>query len=155
MPLHHVVDGEAGERVVLVHGFTQTLAAMEPLAARLRDSYRVVRVDLPGHGGSGVTGAGLGGAAEPQGETGGSDVAGEAGERVVLVHGFTQTLAAMEPLAARLRDSYRVVRVDLPGHGGSAVPGAGFAEAAALLGETGGSAAYLGYSLGGRLCLRL
>jgi 2-succinyl-6-hydroxy-2,4-cyclohexadiene-1-carboxylate synthase len=82
-------------------------------------------------------------------------VDGGAGERVVLVHGFTQTLAAMEPLAARLRDCYRVVRVDLPGHGGSAVPGAGFAEAAALLGETGGSAAYLGYSLGGRLCLRL
>jgi 2-succinyl-6-hydroxy-2,4-cyclohexadiene-1-carboxylate synthase len=82
-------------------------------------------------------------------------VDGGAGQRVVLVHGFTQTLAAMEPLAARLRDRHTVVRVDLPGHGGSAVPRAGFAEAAALLGETGGPAAYVGYSLGGRLCLRL
>jgi 2-succinyl-6-hydroxy-2,4-cyclohexadiene-1-carboxylate synthase len=80
---------------------------------------------------------------------------GGAGERVVLVHGFTQTLAAMAPLAARLRDHHQVVRVDLPGHGGSAPPPPGFAEAAALLGETGGPAAYVGYSLGGRLCLRL
>jgi len=82
-------------------------------------------------------------------------VDGGAGQRVVLVHGFTQTLAAMEPLATRLRDRHTVVRVDLPGHGGSAVPRAGFAEAAALLGEIGGPAAYVGYSLGGRLCLRL
>src|SRR6266568_2517601 len=82
-------------------------------------------------------------------------VDGGAGERVVLVHGFTQTLADMEPLAARLRDRHEVVRVDLPGHGGPMPPLVGFAEAAALLGEAGGAAAYLGYSLGGRLCLRL
>src|SRR6266545_948250 len=59
--------------------------------------------------------------------------------RVVLVHGFTQTLAAWEPVAARLGARWRVLRVDLPGHGGSAA----------------GRAAYVGYSLGGRLCLRL
>jgi 2-succinyl-6-hydroxy-2,4-cyclohexadiene-1-carboxylate synthase len=82
-------------------------------------------------------------------------VDGGAGDPVVLVHGFTQTLATMEPLAARLRDGHAVVRVDLPGHGGSAAPEAGFAEAAAALGETGGAASYVGYSLGGRLCLRL
>src|SRR6266536_55308 len=81
-------------------------------------------------------------------------VDGGAGERVVLVHGFTQTLAAMEPLATRLRDRHELVRVDLPGHGGSTPPLVGFAKAAALLGEAGGAAAYLGYSLGGRLCLR-
>jgi len=85
---------------------------------------------------------------------------GAAGEpagsgRVVLVHGFTQTLAAWEPVAARLRARWQLVRVDLPGHGGSAGVRAGFAEAAALLGECGGRAAYVGYSLGGRLCLRL
>jgi 2-succinyl-6-hydroxy-2,4-cyclohexadiene-1-carboxylate synthase len=82
-------------------------------------------------------------------------VEGGAGERVVLVHGFTQTLAAMQPLAVRLRDRHALVRVDLPGHGASPPPRGGFAEAAALLGETGGPAAYVGYSLGGRLCLRL
>jgi 2-succinyl-6-hydroxy-2,4-cyclohexadiene-1-carboxylate synthase len=75
--------------------------------------------------------------------------------RVVLVHGFTQTLASMEPMAASLRDRFGVVRVDLPGHGGSPPPRIGFAEAAALLGESAGTAAYVGYSLGGRLCLRL
>jgi 2-succinyl-6-hydroxy-2,4-cyclohexadiene-1-carboxylate synthase len=74
---------------------------------------------------------------------------------VVLVHGFTQTQASWEPVAARLRSRWRLVRVDLPGHGGSGGVRAGFAEAAALLGERGGRAAYVGYSLGGRLCLRL
>ena len=76
-------------------------------------------------------------------------------DRVVLVHGFTQTQAAWEPVAARLRDHWRLVRVDLPGHGGSAGVRAGFAEAAGLLGACGDRAAYVGYSLGGRLCLRL
>ena len=80
---------------------------------------------------------------------------GGPGRRVVLVHGLTQTQAAWEPLAARLRAGRRLVRVDLPGHGGSAGVRAGFAEAAGLLGACGGRAAYVGYSLGGRLCLRL
>jgi 2-succinyl-6-hydroxy-2,4-cyclohexadiene-1-carboxylate synthase len=80
---------------------------------------------------------------------------GGPGPRVVLAHGFTQTQAAWEPLAARLRARRRLVRVDLPGHGGSAGVRAGFAEAAGLLGACGGRAAYVGYSLGGRLCLRL
>jgi 2-succinyl-6-hydroxy-2,4-cyclohexadiene-1-carboxylate synthase len=77
------------------------------------------------------------------------------GAPVVLVHGFTQTAASMGPLAARLARRHRLVRVDLPGHGGSGAVRAGFEAAARLLGEAGGRAAYLGYSLGGRLCLRL
>jgi 2-succinyl-6-hydroxy-2,4-cyclohexadiene-1-carboxylate synthase len=81
--------------------------------------------------------------------------AGERHGRVVLVHGFTQTQAAWEPVAARLRARRRLLRVDLPGHGGSAGVRAGFGETAALLGACGGRAAYVGYSLGGRLCLRL
>jgi 2-succinyl-6-hydroxy-2,4-cyclohexadiene-1-carboxylate synthase len=76
-------------------------------------------------------------------------------EPVVLVHGFTQTLAAWGPVAQRLRSRRRVVRIDLPGHGGSGGVRAGFAEAAGLLGTCGGPGAYVGYSLGGRLCLRL
>jgi 2-succinyl-6-hydroxy-2,4-cyclohexadiene-1-carboxylate synthase len=48
-----------------------------------------------------------------------------------------------------------VVRVDLPGHGGSGAVRAGFGEAAGLVGEAGGAGVYAGYSLGGRLCLRL
>lgn len=62
----------------------------------------------------------------------------------------------MRRLAVSLADRYEVVSVDLPGHGGSALDGvSSFEEAAARIGETGGRAAYVGYSLGGRLVLRL
>ncbi len=77
------------------------------------------------------------------------------GPRVVLVHGFTQTLASWQPLAGRLRPRWQVVRVDLPGHGGSGVVRADLPGAAGLLGGAAGPGAYLGYSLGGRVCLRL
>jgi len=75
--------------------------------------------------------------------------------RLVLVHGFTQTLAAWGPVGERLAGRWQVVRVDLPGHGGSGGVRVGFAEAAGLVGEAGGAGVYCGYSLGGRLCLRL
>jgi 2-succinyl-6-hydroxy-2,4-cyclohexadiene-1-carboxylate synthase len=74
---------------------------------------------------------------------------------VVLVHGFTQTLASWEAVGKRLEERREVMRVDLPGHGGSGAVRAEFDEAARLVGEAGGKAAYVGYSLGGRLCLRL
>jgi 2-succinyl-6-hydroxy-2,4-cyclohexadiene-1-carboxylate synthase len=80
---------------------------------------------------------------------------GALGSRVVLVHGFTQTLRSWEPVAERLAARWQVVRVDLPGHGGSGGVRVGFAEAARLLGEAGGVGVFVGYSLGGRLCLRL
>jgi 2-succinyl-6-hydroxy-2,4-cyclohexadiene-1-carboxylate synthase len=76
-------------------------------------------------------------------------------ERVVLVHGFTQTLASWKAVGERLAGRFEVVRVDLPGHGGSGGVRVGFEEAAGLVGEAGGVGAYMGYSLGGRLCLRL
>ena len=76
-------------------------------------------------------------------------------ERVVLVHGFTQTLTSWGPVAERLAGQFEVVRVDLPGHGASGGVRAGFEEAAGLVGEAGGMGVYVGYSLGGRLCLRL
>ena len=76
-------------------------------------------------------------------------------ERVVLVHGFTQTLASWKAVGERLAGRFEVVRVDLPGHGGSGGVRVGFEEAAGLVGEAGGVGAYVGYSLGGRLCLRL
>jgi 2-succinyl-6-hydroxy-2,4-cyclohexadiene-1-carboxylate synthase len=77
------------------------------------------------------------------------------GRRVVLVHGFTQTLASWAPVGERLGRRWEVVRVDLPGHGGSGRVRVGFEEAAGLVGEAGGVGAYVGYSLGGRVCLRL
>jgi 2-succinyl-6-hydroxy-2,4-cyclohexadiene-1-carboxylate synthase len=75
--------------------------------------------------------------------------------RVVLVHGFTQTLASWGVVGERLARRREVVRVDLPGHGGSGGVRVGFGEAAGLLGAAGGVGTYVGYSLGGRLCLRL
>jgi 2-succinyl-6-hydroxy-2,4-cyclohexadiene-1-carboxylate synthase len=76
------------------------------------------------------------------------------GPRIVLVHGFTQTAASWAPITARL-PGHEVLAVDAPGHGGSAPPAGGMGEAAAALGATGGRAVYAGYSMGGRLCLRL
>jgi 2-succinyl-6-hydroxy-2,4-cyclohexadiene-1-carboxylate synthase len=78
-----------------------------------------------------------------------------AGPRVVLVHGFTQTAASLAPLAEHLSSAFEVVTVDLPGHGGSSAVRADLPGAARLLAGAGGSARYVGYSLGGRVCLRL
>ena len=78
-----------------------------------------------------------------------------AGERIVLVHGFTQTGRSWRPLADELCGTYEVVTVDAPGHGDSAGITADIGDGAALLGATGGQAIYVGYSMGGRLCLRL
>jgi len=75
--------------------------------------------------------------------------------KLVLVHGFTQTLCSWDRLAGPLSEAFQVMRVDLPGHGGSGPIEMGFAETAAAIGDAGGRATYVGYSMGGRLCLRL
>jgi 2-succinyl-6-hydroxy-2,4-cyclohexadiene-1-carboxylate synthase len=77
------------------------------------------------------------------------------GERLVLVHGFTQTGRSMRPLQELLAPYFEVVTVDLPFHGPKATPVADLEEAAALLASSCGAASYLGYSLGGRVCLTL
>lgn len=77
------------------------------------------------------------------------------GPRVVLVHGFTQTLVSWRHVAARLAPDHEVVRVDAPGHGGSGDVEADLHHGAALLAESGGRGVYVGYSMGGRLALRL
>lgn len=82
-------------------------------------------------------------------------VEGRGPARIVLVHGFTQTATTWDDVARQLVDEVELVRVDLPGHGGSADARLSFEETAAALGEVGGRATYVGYSMGGRLCLRL
>jgi 2-succinyl-6-hydroxy-2,4-cyclohexadiene-1-carboxylate synthase len=77
------------------------------------------------------------------------------GERIVLVHGFTQTGRSWDRVAARLSGTWEVVTVDAPGHGASATIRADLPETAVMLGATGGPATYVGYSMGGRLCLHL
>ncbi|HVF32768.1 MAG TPA: alpha/beta fold hydrolase [Acidimicrobiales bacterium] len=80
-----------------------------------------------------------------------------AGPRVVLVHGFTQTRRSWDRLAPAIAAAgHEVLAVDAPGHGRSAAhAGADLREGARLLGESGGRAAYVGYSMGGRLALHL
>jgi 2-succinyl-6-hydroxy-2,4-cyclohexadiene-1-carboxylate synthase len=77
------------------------------------------------------------------------------GPRLVLVHGFTQTGRSWGPLATELARHHEVVRVDAPGHGRSAAEQVDMVEGARLLGEAGGRASYVGYSMGARLCLHL
>jgi 2-succinyl-6-hydroxy-2,4-cyclohexadiene-1-carboxylate synthase len=77
------------------------------------------------------------------------------GERIVLLHGFTQTARSWDAIAERLAQRYEVVTVDAPGHGDSGDVRASLPEAATLLGAAGGPATYVGYSMGGRLCLHL
>ncbi|MDQ1535111.1 MAG: 2-succinyl-6-hydroxy-2,4-cyclohexadiene-carboxylate synthase, partial [Actinomycetota bacterium] len=65
------------------------------------------------------------------------------------VPGFTQTATAWEPVAERLRAG---------GHDATAIEvpvGLDFTATVAAIGAVGGSATYVGYSMGGRLCLRL
>jgi 2-succinyl-6-hydroxy-2,4-cyclohexadiene-1-carboxylate synthase len=78
-----------------------------------------------------------------------------AGPRVVLVHGFTQTGRSWDPLADHLAARHEAGAVDAPGHGESATIEADLVDGAALLGAAGGRATYVGYSMGGRLCLHL
>ena len=80
-------------------------------------------------------------------------------ERLVLVHGFTQTAHSWRAVASLLEDRLRpeptVLLVDAPGHGSKTDVRAGLVEGAAMLGDECGRATYIGYSMGGRLCLHL
>ncbi len=76
------------------------------------------------------------------------------GPRLVLVHGFTQTSHSWGEVAASLAIEHEVVRVDAPGHGRSG-PARPMPAAAEQVAEAGGTAVYLGYSMGARLCLHL
>lgn len=79
---------------------------------------------------------------------------------LVLLHGFTGSAATWEAYAEDLR-GFRVLAVDLPGHGGTASPSGSpaFEEIAdavvAVLDDEGVQrCAWLGYSMGGRVALQ-
>jgi 2-succinyl-6-hydroxy-2,4-cyclohexadiene-1-carboxylate synthase len=92
-------------------------------------------------------------------------VEGGEGRRLVLLHGFTQGPGSWDPVLGDVGPSYQIVRVTLPGHGpaGSASAAARLpfeAAAAAVadaVAEVAGPepATWIGYSLGGRLALRV
>src|SRR5262245_56771661 len=48
------------------------------------------------------------------------------GTPLVLLHGFASSMHWFTPLAERLRSDYRLIRIDLLGHGGSEKPGGGY-----------------------------
>ncbi len=75
----------------------------------------------------------------------------------MLVHGFTQTGTSWAGVARELERDFEVVIPELPGHGRSPMPdpGSDLGQTALALGEAGGKAGYVGYSLGGRCCLHL
>jgi 2-succinyl-6-hydroxy-2,4-cyclohexadiene-1-carboxylate synthase len=76
------------------------------------------------------------------------------GPRLVFVHGFTQTANSWKPIAARFAaDGYEAIIVDVPGHGGSTNIRADLRRGADMLTALCGFGVYIGYSLGGRLCL--
>jgi 2-succinyl-6-hydroxy-2,4-cyclohexadiene-1-carboxylate synthase len=77
------------------------------------------------------------------------------GRPVVAVHGFTQTHQSWLPMAQQLGRDHHFILVDAPGHGGSDQVRADLWRGADLLGQVGGRAGYLGYSMGARLCLHL
>jgi 2-succinyl-6-hydroxy-2,4-cyclohexadiene-1-carboxylate synthase len=77
------------------------------------------------------------------------------GERLVLLHGFTQTGRCWGPFADDLAADHEVVTVDLPGHGRAAAVEAGIESGAPLIAAAGRAGTYVGYSMGGRFALRL
>jgi 2-succinyl-6-hydroxy-2,4-cyclohexadiene-1-carboxylate synthase len=75
--------------------------------------------------------------------------------RVALLHGFTQTGASWAPVAGELtRQGFQVVAPDLPGHGTRAGQPADVPGSAAVAVASCGRAAYVGYSMGGRIALQ-
>lgn len=68
--------------------------------------------------------------------------------RVRLAHGFTQTIRSWEPVEARLPRDWDVQPIEVP-------DGLDFVATAETLGLRGGVGTWVGYSMGGRLCLRL
>jgi 2-succinyl-6-hydroxy-2,4-cyclohexadiene-1-carboxylate synthase len=76
-------------------------------------------------------------------------------DRLVMVHGFTQTSRCWGSFGEDLARHHELVAVDAPGHGGSDLVRADLDDGAELVGRAGGRATYLGYSMGGRLALHL
>ena len=68
--------------------------------------------------------------------------------RLVLVHGFTQTSSSWDPVVKHLPPDLDIAALEV-------AEGLDFETTAATVGARGGPATYVGYSMGGRLCLML
>jgi 2-succinyl-6-hydroxy-2,4-cyclohexadiene-1-carboxylate synthase len=78
-----------------------------------------------------------------------------AGDKLILLHGFTQTLRSWDIIAADLRQDFRVLTVDAPGHGLSDRVRVDLPTAALLYAASLGRGTYIGYSMGARLALHV
>ncbi|MGH9229735.1 MAG: alpha/beta fold hydrolase [Acidimicrobiales bacterium] len=77
------------------------------------------------------------------------------GRRLVLLHGFGQTCRCWGPVAPALAAHHEVVRLDLPGHGGSGAVAADLPATGRLVAEASDAAVYIGYSMGARMALHV
>ena len=68
--------------------------------------------------------------------------------RAILVHGFTQSADSWQPLIDALPGDWDIVPIEVP-------EGLDFLSTASGIGARGGRGTYVGYSMGGRLCLAL
>lgn len=75
-------------------------------------------------------------------------------ERLILLHGFTQTRHSWNSVIDHPNIDHHICRVDAPGHGLSPTFDESFATLADRLLETAGSGTYVGYSMGARICLQ-
>lgn len=75
------------------------------------------------------------------------------GERLVFVHGFTQTRESWRDLTKSFSHENEIVLVDAPNHGDSSDTSLNLENGAKAIIEVGGQATYIGYSLGARFCL--
>lgn len=78
-----------------------------------------------------------------------------AGARIALLHGFTQTKSAWDPVIAHLGGDFHTISFDAPGHGDAARLPFNCSEAAEAISNIAGGATYVGYSLGGRIMLHV
>ncbi len=86
-----------------------------------------------------------------------AEVAGpDEGNRLVFLHGFTQTANSWKPVAEHfVALGHECMVIDLPGHAGSSHVRADLRRAADMIAAIGGKATYVGYSLGGRAALHV
>ena len=68
--------------------------------------------------------------------------------RVILVHGFTQSADSWQPVIEALPHDFDTIAIEVP-------EGLDFLSTASGIGARGGPGTYVGYSMGGRLCLAL
>ena len=75
------------------------------------------------------------------------------GERLVFVHGFTQTKDTWRGVTKTISAKNEIVLVDAPNHGDSIDISLNLETGANAIIDVGGDATYIGYSLGARFCL--